>query len=260
MSRFFVTARLRVAPEFAPSVWVATNTISAGADRRSYGMAQKAKLEEANKDAWSTTKVWPSASIGSSFEVANPPLTSKIIDVQDAERPTMVPSLALTERRIKGLTTYNPSSWSRELSRHNLTEKYPNLVKGITQGFNLGITSITKTYTPQNHISIDIHHDHYMENIDKEFRFGHYLGPYSRSEVEAVIGPFQSSPLSLVPKEGKPNKFQAVHDFSHPHNPAISAPSINSDINASNYPCTWGTFEMVCLVIARLPPGSRASV
>jgi hypothetical protein len=78
--------------------------------------------------------------------------------------------------------------------------------------------------------------------------------------VEAVIGPFQSSPLSLVPKEGKPDKFRAVYDFSHPHNPAISPPSINSDIDASNYPCTWGTFEMVCLIITCLPPESRASV
>ena len=160
MSRFFATVQLHVAPESVPSVWVATNMISAGADRRSYGMAQKAKLGEANKDAWSTTKAWPSASIGNSFEVVNPRLTSKIIDVQDVERPTMVPSLALAERRIKGLTTYDPSSWSKELSKHNLIGKYPNLVKGITLGFNLGIPAITKTYTPRNHISIDIHHDH----------------------------------------------------------------------------------------------------
>jgi len=78
--------------------------------------------------------------------------------------------------------------------------------------------------------------------------------------VEDFISPFQSSPLSLVPKPGKPGQFRAVHNFSYPHDESAFPPSINSSINANNYPCTWGTFEAVYLVIAQLPLGSQASV
>ena len=36
--------------------------------------------------------------------------------------------------------------------------------------------------------------------------------------------------------------------------------TINSHINSDLFPCTWGTFSTVALLVARLPPGSQASV
>ena len=36
--------------------------------------------------------------------------------------------------------------------------------------------------------------------------------------------------------------------------------SINSNIDSHDFPCTWGTFSTVCLIIHRLPPGSQASI
>ena len=171
----------------------------------------------------------------------------------------MVPNAALADRKIKATTSYEAAVWHEELSKHGLEGRYPSLVKGINHGFHLGIPPILQTYTPRNNMSIDLHHNAYAENVDKEFQAGRYLGPYSRNEVEDLIGPFQSSPLSLCPKPDKPDKFRAVHDFSFPRNPT-EPPSINSSINASDYPCTWGTFEAISLVISRLPPGSQASV
>ena len=55
-------------------------------------------------------------------------------------------------------------------------------------------------------------------------------------------------------------KFRAVHDFSHPHTPLAETMSINTHINSNDFPCTWGTFSTVALLISRLPPGSQASV
>jgi hypothetical protein len=75
-----------------------------------------------------------------------------------------------------------------------------------------------------------------------------------------VLGPFQTSPLSLVPKISKPGKYRAVHNFSHPHDMQPNMASINSHINSDNFPCTWGTFTTVSLLVSRLPPGSQASV
>ena len=81
-----------------------------------------------------------------------------------------------------------------------------------------------------------------------------------RNKLEADLGPFQTSPISLVPKTSKTGKNRAVHNFSHPHSPLPEASSIDSYIDSDNFPCTWGTFAMVALLIACLPSGSQASV
>ena len=100
----------------------------------------------------------------------------------------------------------------------------------------------------------------YQWEVVKEFECGWYIGPLTSQEVEEFIGPFQSSPLSLVPKPGKPGKFRAVHNFSYPHHPKQNFSSINHTINACIYPCTCRMFATVCYTIFNLPPGSQASV
>ena len=58
----------------------------------------------------------------------------------------------------------------------------------------------------------------------------------------------------------KPGIFWAVHNFSHPHNPSPYATSINLHIDCDDFPCTWGTFSTVALLIAQLPARSQASI
>jgi hypothetical protein len=78
--------------------------------------------------------------------------------------------------------------------------------------------------------------------------------------VESLIGPFQSSPLSLVPKPGKVAKLRAVHNFLYPHSPSNDTLSINHTIDPDVYSCTWGIFRMICFTIYNLSPGSQASI
>ena len=222
-------------------------------------MDRRASRAETNKGAWSVARASPSASTGSSLGDVSQPPTPRITGALAAAKPITVPNVALADRKIKAATPYKAAAWHKELAKHGLEGRYPSLVEGISHGFHLGIPVISQTYTPRNNMSISLHHSAYVENVDKEFQASRYLGPYSRNEVEGLIGPFQSSPLSLCPKPDKPDKFRAVHDFSFPHNPT-EPPSINSSINASDYPCTWGTFEAISLVVSRLPPGSQASV
>ncbi len=101
-----------------------------------------------------------------------------------------------------------------------------------------------------------------------EFEKERYFGPFDEQEYcspHAVRGPFQTSPVSLVPKPNtNPLKFRHVNNLSSPLHPR-SFPSgvitsINHSIDADNYPCTWGTFAVVALLIARLPPGSQGAV
>lgn len=51
-----------------------------------------------------------------------------------------------------------------------------------------------------------------------------------------------------------------MHNFSHPHNPSPKTTSINLHIDSDAFPCTWGTFVAVALLISQLPPGSQASI
>jgi hypothetical protein len=221
-------------------------------------MVQRAKPRETKKGSLLISKGSLFVSTGSSLGVVDLLPISKNIVALGAGRRIMVPNNVLAERETKSITTYKAVTWSEELAKHDLVGKYPKLVEGIIHGFKLGIPIIVRTYTPSNHMSISLYHEAYVENINKEFWSGRYFGPYSCNEVENLIGPFQLSPLSLVPKD-KPGSFRAVHNFSFSHNHKTS-PSINLSIKAEDYPCTWGTFEAVSLVISRLPPDSQASV
>ena len=146
------------------------------------------------------------------------------------------------------------------LLRCNLYVKYPTLVHSLRNGFDAGIRPIYTTFTPPNGPTLLLHPEAYQEMVSNEFKKGRYIGPCTRREVEALIGPFQSSPLSWVPKPGKPGKYRAVHNFSHPHTPTPTVSSINASIDADSFPCTWGTFATVCHTIYNLPTGSQAAI
>ena len=110
-------------------------------------------------------------------------------------------------RKRKPLTPYYGEAWAEQLSRLGLQEKYPCLVQGLAEGFDLGIPCIHRTYTPPNHPSVASLLNVYSSIIEKEFYTGCYIGPFSRAQLELVLGPFQTSPLSLVPKTSKPGKY-----------------------------------------------------
>ena len=116
-------------------------------------------------------------------------------------------------------------------------------------GFDLGVPSISQSYIPTNSSSINKLPAEYERIVEKEFHRGRYLGPFSQAELESIIGPFQFSPLSLVPKCGKPGKFHGVHDFSHPCHSSTNQVSTNSAINAHDFPFPWGTFSIISLII-----------
>ena len=73
-------------------------------------------------------------------------------------------------------------------------------------GFHLRVPSISQSYVHANSSSINKLPTEYEEIAEKEFHKGRYLGPFSQAELESIIGPFQSSPLSLVLTPGKSGK------------------------------------------------------
>jgi hypothetical protein len=125
--------------------------------------------------------------------------------------------------------------------------------------------TIHASYTPPNRNTTPELQAAFEEVVNKEFRKGRWLGPYSKETIEKVLGPFQTSPITMVPKPGKPGKFRLIQNFSHPHKP-IHLPSghyissINSNLDSTMYPCLWGTFRNTCRLIWTLPPGSQGAI
>jgi len=108
-----------------------------------------------------------------------------------------------------------------------------------------------------NHTSSKIKPEFIDAYIEKERSMGRYLGPFSRTELEHLIGPFRTSPLGLVPKS-TPGSFRMIQDMSFPRNdPDIS--SVNAGIDSDAFPTKWGTFDSVSELILSLPPGCVAA-
>ena len=222
-------------------------------------MVQQA-LPERARDSWSQQTVSRFASTGRSQGDALPSATLINTDARGAEGPTTGLRAALEHRKYNPLTPFKKEAWAEQLSSLGLEERYPHLMQSLVEGFDLGVPFIRSTYTPLNHLLIKSLTDVCSKIIDSEFTSGRYIGPFTQSQLELALGSFQSSPLSLVPKTSNPGVYRAVHNFSHPHEPSPNASSINAHIESGDFPCTWGTFSTVALLIACLPPSSQASI
>ena len=93
--------------------------------------------------------------------------------------------------------------------------------------------------------------------MESEHIASHYSQAYPPADLEALIGPFQTSPIGLTPKPNSA-KFCMIQDLSFPRNhPSIA--SINAGIDSDEFPTLWGTFDTTAALILSLPPGCYAA-
>ena len=173
-------------------------------------------------------------------------------------RNTVLKSV-LAARALKPHTPYIADAWEGALARAGLGSRYPLLVEGIRHGFRAGVPKITQTFCPPNRDSIHEHISAYQDIVAHEISSGRYFGPVSQAAMEDALGPFQTSPLSVIPKANKPEKLRLIQNLSFPHQ-LNEKRSINSFINSDDFPCTWGTFSAFATLCAGLPPGSQGAV
>ncbi|GBE82477.1 hypothetical protein SCP_0408610 [Sparassis crispa] len=183
-----------------------------------------------------------------------------VTSARDAETHLTALINAILQRRFHPLTPLRAEGWHELLSDSGLLTRYPFIVHSIRHSFDVGIKPIPFTNTPPNSRTLLEHNAAFQNIVRHELQQGRYLGPMSRATVESLIGPFQSSPLSLVPKPHKPGVFRLVQNFSFPRTPSAVYTSINYHIDSDNYPCTWGTFTAFSLLCWRVPPGSEGAV
>lgn len=130
---------------------------------------------------------------------------------------------------------------------------------GIRSGFDMGITSPpSTTYTPPNHNSALSHPEHVLSHIQNELMHRRYSGPFSRSRLEHLIGPFRSSPLGTVPKPGPTFELRIIQDLSFPRGDPL-IPSVNNGIDADLFTCDWGSFNDVRTLVVDAPPNTEAA-
>ena len=243
----------------APSASVVMLTTSTPAIPKIYGMDLLPTPERTRTADSSTLQALSSARTGKGFSAALLPHTTPNTSVQGAENRLMELRNALELKQCNAAAPYIPAAWAKHLQAAGILSKFPNLPHDLQFGFDAGIPTITKTFTPPNRPSITQHSSEFEKITQTEFEKGRYIGPASKSEVECLLGPFQTSPLHLIPKPHKPEKLRLIQNLSFPRAPS-EIPSINSAIDSDLFPCTWGSFSVISLLLFRLPPGSQAAV
>ncbi|KAE8179271.1 hypothetical protein CF335_g9654, partial [Tilletia laevis] len=108
----------------------------------------------------------------------------------------------------------NADGFERVLRELGLMDDYGDLMAGLRDGFDFGIPPLRETRTPPNHLSATENEDVLERIAASEIEKGRWAGPFTRAEVETVLGPFQSSPMGLIPKSN--GDWRLVQDLSYP--------------------------------------------
>lgn len=240
--------------------WVEENTRSGNAEPQYSGMETGRRGVDVQKMEKSLTiRTVPSAMTGTDRLAATTNPTDTFTSAQDVATHPMALRNAVSLRRRRPVTPLVADQWEKELQTTSLHIKYPQIPEFIRHGADAGIPPILRSFTPLNSQSTETLSEAFNNIIQSEFNKERYLGPFSQEELEREIGPFQSSPLSLVPKAGKPGKYRLIQNLSYPHN-NHPVPSINSHLKSDDFPCTWGTFRTVCTLMRNLPRNAQAAV
>ncbi|SJL06821.1 uncharacterized protein ARMOST_10163 [Armillaria ostoyae] len=258
LSLLFEVAHHHQRPWCAPSVLASMGTSNSAAPQPS-GMGELPDAFVPPTDLWSTRAEIRFASTGTDQLDANVHIPAATNAPAVGMHP-MEPSTVLMLRKSNSVTPLHPHAWFAHLSAAHLLDRYPTIYNGLAFGFNIGIPPIHTTFTPPNNSSIDLFHSQFDKMVKHEFDADRYIGPFIRKQVEDLIGPFQTSPLSLIPKPHTVDELRLIQNYSFPRSPSFHHSSINYFISSDDFPCTWGTFNVMCFKIALFPPGSQGGI
>jgi hypothetical protein len=170
------------------------------------------------------------------------------------------PSVAtLSTSILYVITPFIPDEWEKLLNDTNLFNQFSDVPNSLRFGFDMGVhTPPSHTYTPPNHNSALSYPDHVLSHIHNELSLRRYSGPFSRSRLEHLIGPFRTSPLGTVPKSFGSSDRRIVQDLSFPRNDPTRS-SVNDQIDIENFRCDWGTFNEIRIIVMEAPVGTEAA-
>jgi len=253
--------------QYAQSVWAGTMTAptALSVTKPFYGTNRNPRAAPEISMGGSSTRA-DKPFVGTSSAHTDAPARTISTSVLGAVTPTMARRDApaanqlFQHRQTEAVTPYRVNGWQSLLSKYGLDRKYTSIVDQLHHGFSVCAPIIARSFTPPNNPSIMLHQDAFNTIIYKEFEKHRYIGPFTRSQLERTIGFFQSSPLTIIPKAGKPGRFRLIQNLSYPNIPNHGGvPSINSQVDSDLFPCMWGTFATTCTLIHSLPPGCQGA-
>jgi len=168
--------------------------------------------------------------------------------------PRPVPS---RDNPRKVVTLLNADGLELLLREQGIFRKWSHIIDGIHHGFDVGVKDqIEQSIIHPNHSSSNLNPDFISSYIQSEIATGRYSQGYTQDKLEALIGPFCTSLLGLVPKDG--NSYRLIQDLSFPKTNG-SVASMNSSINSDDFPTKWGTFDKTSRLVLSLPEGCTAA-
>lgn len=193
-------------------------------------------------------------------KAVTPPIVPKAVtDAHYVGEIITIPNHAATSDLLTIVTPLRADAWEHHLRSTNLYHLFTDIPFNIRNGFDMGVSStINKTFTPNNYNSAISRPNIIEKHIIKELSAQRYTGPFSKSRLELLIGPFCTSPLGTVPKSNSLDEFRVIQDLSFPRNNPTHT-SVNSEINAELFLCDWGTFTQMYKIVRKAPPGSQAA-
>jgi hypothetical protein len=171
-------------------------------------------------------------------------------------RPSFDPSIHLRSDIFqKVVTPYDPAAFSFFLDKYDLRDSYPDLISFLAHGFPIGVMpALEATNILNNHPSIFLHPDLVDNYLSEEVSSGRVDGPFSRSQVFAIMrGHFQSSPLVVISQPQAPGEPDKVRICRHLSKASSSILSVNSFIRTTLFPTRFDTAARVAELVSHLP-------
>ncbi|THH05644.1 hypothetical protein EW146_g9849, partial [Bondarzewia mesenterica] len=190
-ARVFEPTRTPAPRSLARSVWAASSPPkSPSATPESSGVEAYHGAVVTQGAISLTPKALKSASISNAPMDVIPSPTTTSMNALDVVAPLTERTVALSLRRANPLTPYHAEAWRQALSAASLLAKYPSVYSGLTSGFDIGIPCISQMHAPFNSPTLRTYQEVFSSIIYNEFARGRYLGLFSQSELQLLIGPF----------------------------------------------------------------------
>lgn len=163
--------------------------------------------------------------------------------------PVITPAVSGASERDRIITPYRAEVFEAELRKWGIWEAFSYLPTRLRCGFPIGdMEPLTRTFTPENHKGGKEHMDFIEEYVREQVGLGHMTGPYTRTQLEEILGGhFRSSPLSVVEKAGSAGKWRLIQNCSFPDEFGIS---VNDMIDSDDFPTEWGTASEVAEIVS----------
>lgn len=170
----------------------------------------------------------------------------------------ILPSLAGADPHIM-VTPLIADTWELLLREAGALSDFSDLPVSLCISFRISVTStIPSIIIHPHHKSATDMPEVILKHIAKEMQAGRYSGPFSPTALHSIIPNFCASLPGVVDKPLSPGDLRIIQDLLFPCNHS-SILSVNAQINASEFTCSWGFLPDIISILGSLPEGSQSA-